>query len=178
MGVLQRSIHRLTGILLLLVVSGCAGYQIGGRTLYRPDIHTVRVEVFGADSHRRNLGERLTEAIVKEIELHSPYKVVQGDHADSVLTGRIVSERKQVIAENVDDEPRDIGTDLVVQVSWHDRRGGVLLQDASFALSPLSFSVFESAHFVPEGGQSLATAHQEALQRMARRVVAQMEAPW
>ncbi|MFV1963853.1 MAG: LPS assembly lipoprotein LptE [Pirellulaceae bacterium] len=163
---------------MLCGIAGCAGYQVGALSLYRPDIRTVRVEVFQSDSFRRNLGERLTEAIVKELERNSPYKVVQSSSADSVLTGRIVDERKQLIAENVNDEPREIGTDMVVQVRWHDRRGGVILQDTSFVLSPLSFVVAEGAKFVPEGGQSVSTAHQETISRLARQIVAQMEAPW
>ena len=40
---------------------GCAGYQVGHRSLYRPDIRTVHVPVVQSDSFRRYLGERLTE---------------------------------------------------------------------------------------------------------------------
>jgi hypothetical protein len=163
---------------MLCVVAGCAGYQVGANSLYRPDIRTVRVDVFHSESYRRNLGEQLTEAVVKELELNSPYKVVQSPLADSVLTGRIIAERKQVVAEDINDEPRDIDTEMVVQVSWHDRRGGVLLQDASFALSPLSFVAAGSANYIPEAGQSVTTAHQEALSRLARKIVSQREAPW
>jgi hypothetical protein len=163
---------------ILCGVVGCAGYQVGANSLYRPDIRTVRVEVFGSESYRPNLGEQLTEAVVKELELNSPYKVVQSPLADSVLTGHIINERKQVIAEDINDEPRDIDTEMVVQVTWHDRRGGVLLQDVSFALSPVSFAAAGSANYIPEGGQSVATAHQESLSRLARQIVSQMEAPW
>ena len=62
--------------LALIVLPGCAGYQIGNRSLYRPDIRTVHVPVVQSESFRRYLGERLTEAIVKEVELRTPYKVV------------------------------------------------------------------------------------------------------
>src|SRR5262245_35350210 len=69
-------------ILQSAILSGCAGYQIGNRALYRPDLRTVHVPVIQSDSYRRYLGERLTEAIVKEIELRTPYKVVGPDAAD------------------------------------------------------------------------------------------------
>ena len=46
----------------VILLSGCAGYQIGNRALYRPDIRTVHVPVVQSDSYRRYLGERLTEA--------------------------------------------------------------------------------------------------------------------
>ena len=78
---------------------GCAGYQLGNRSLYRPDIRTVHVPMVQSDSYRRYLGERLTEAVVKEIELQTPYKVVDSDSADSVLSVRLVSDSKRVLAE-------------------------------------------------------------------------------
>src|SRR5690349_15212075 len=97
---------------------GCAGYQIGNRALYRPDIRTVHVPVVQSDSYPRHLGERLTEAIVKEIELRTPYKVVDEASADSVLTVRLASDTKRVLANNKFSEPRDIETDFFIQTNW------------------------------------------------------------
>ncbi|MBC8351490.1 MAG: hypothetical protein H8E66_05855 [Planctomycetes bacterium] len=163
---------------LLAIATGCAGYQIGTRSLYRPDIQTVYVPMFESDSFRRNLGERLTEAVAKEIELKTPYKVVHRPDADSVLSARITSETKRVVSEQVDDIPRNLEADLAVQVNWYDRRGEYLMQDAQFNFSPVAFSVAQSADFTPEGGQSVATAHQEAIQRLAEQIVSQMESRW
>ncbi len=163
---------------LILVSGGCAGYQIGTRSLYRPDIQTVYVPMFESDSFRRNLGERLTEAVVKEIELKTPYKVVHRPDADSTLTARIVSETKRVVAEEINDIPRNIETDLAVQVNWYDQRGEHLIQDSRFPFSPVAFDVAQSADFTPEGGQSVATAHQEAIQRLAEQIVSRMESRW
>ena len=58
--------------LLGLTVLGCTGYQYGNQNLFRPDIRTVHVPIVHSESFRRGLGERLTEAIVKEIELRPP----------------------------------------------------------------------------------------------------------
>ncbi|MEX0818275.1 MAG: LPS assembly lipoprotein LptE [Pirellulaceae bacterium] len=165
-------------IAVVVMVTGCAGYQIGTRSLYRPDIRTVYVPMFETDSFRRNLGERLTEAVVKEIELKTPYKVVHHPNADSVLSARITSERKRVVAEQVNDIPRNIEADLAVQVNWYDRRGEYLMQDTSFNFSPVAFSAVQNADFTPEGGQSVATAHQEVIQRLAEQIVSQMESRW
>ena len=64
-----RPLHVLRGCFLLpLLFCGCAAYQIGNQSLYPLEIHTVAVPVFQSNSFRRNLGERLTEAVVKEIE--------------------------------------------------------------------------------------------------------------
>jgi hypothetical protein len=157
---------------------GCAGYQIGPRGLYRPDVRTVHVPMVQSDSYRRYLGEQLTEAIVKEIELRTPYKVVDADAADSVLQVRLVSEGKRVLAENRFDEPRDIETDFFLQVTWIDRRGDLILTPMGIPATPLMLNLGQQANFVPEGGQSLATAQQEAIQRLAQQIVGQMELAW
>jgi hypothetical protein len=161
-----------------LLACGCAGYQIGTRSLYRPDIRTVYVPMFQSDSLRRNLGERLTEAVVKEIELKTPYKVVHRADADSILTARIISDTKRVVAEDVNSIPRDIEADLTVQVDWSDHRGQYLMQDTNFNFSTIAFSAAQNANFIPEGGQSVATAHQEAIRRLAEQIVSQMESGW
>jgi len=72
----------------------------------------VHVPVIQSDSFRRYLGERLTEAVVKHIELRTPYKVVDSDSADSVLSVRLVSDSKKILSNNRFSEPRDIETDF------------------------------------------------------------------
>jgi hypothetical protein len=162
----------------LLAQSGCAGYQIGQRSLYRPDIRTVHVPMIRSNSFRRYLGERLTEAVVKEIELKTPYKVVDAAAADSVLNVELVSESKGVLAENRFDEPRDIETDFFIQVSWVDRRGDLIMSHSDVPSQPLLVNISQDANFVPEGGQSLATAQQESIRRLAEQIVGQMELAW
>ena len=112
--------------LLPLLFCGCAAYQIGNQSLYPLEIHTVSVPVFQSNSFRRNLGERLTEAVVKEIEKRTPYKVVNDPGADSVLTGRILSETKGVLVPDLTGDAREIEADMHVQVSWVDRKGRLL----------------------------------------------------
>ncbi len=84
----------LLAVLPLAAVAGCAAYHVGNASLFPPDIHTVFVPMFESDSLRRNLGEMLTEAVTKEIELRTPFKVVGTPNADSVLTGRITGDTK------------------------------------------------------------------------------------
>ena len=73
---IERSVIRRSGAvipvsvlaLLIAAAAGCADYRIGASSLYAPDIHTVYVPMFESDSFRRNLGERLTEAVMKELD--------------------------------------------------------------------------------------------------------------
>jgi hypothetical protein len=163
---------------LLVVFPGCAGYQLGQRSLYRPDIRTVHVPVIQSDSYRRYLGERLTEAVVKEIELRTPYKVVDSASADSVLSVRLVSDSKKILANNRFSEPRDIESDFFVQASWIDRRGDLIMSHDDIPAAPLLVNLGQQTNFVPEGGQSLVTSQQEAIQKLAQQIVGQMELAW
>ena len=153
---------------MLLVSTGCSNYRVGNQSLFRPDIRTVHVPIFESDTYRRYLGERLTEAVSKQIELSSPYKVVDSLTADSVLTGRVLSMRKSVLAETINDDPRNIEINFQIQVTWTDRRGNILMQRIYNA----------PASFIPEGGQSLATAQQQAIEQAARDIVTQMQVWW
>ena len=168
-------------ILLLLVgpalVMGCAGYQIGQKTLYQPDIRSVHVPIFESVSFRRNLAERLTEAVVREIESNTPYKIVSRSSADSQLTGKIIAETKDPIAENATDYPRVIETRLVAYVEWRRSNGEPLGRNAPLQI-PFALRAAEASQFIPEAGQSVATAHQDTIEKIARDIVAQMEMPW
>jgi hypothetical protein len=117
--------------------------------------------------------------VVKQIEVRTPYKVVSASNADSQLLGTIIYQRKRVLAENAFDEPRDLETEIVVEVSWIDRQGDALMQRIVDPTVPaLPIRIGQAVNFVPESGQSLATAHQEAIQKLARQVVDQMELRW
>src|SRR6188474_2344775 len=124
---MRRELYAALFAVPICLLVGCATYQVGQQGLYRPDIRTVHVAMIQSDSTRRNLGERLTEALVKEIELKSPFKVTDSGSADSVLTARLVSDSKRVLAETAFDDVRDIETDFFVQVSWVDRRGDLIM---------------------------------------------------
>lgn len=160
------------------VFTGCAGYQMGTKSLYRCDVKTIHLPMVQSDSYRRNLGEQLTEAIAKEIELSTPYSLVDADQADSILNVRLVSENKRVLAETKNDDVRDYETDFFVQMSWVDRRGDLIATGPRIPFAPTLVNISQTANFVPEGGQSLATAQKEALARLAAQIRGQMEAPW
>jgi hypothetical protein len=180
----QRSVgkFRILALVALLTtvpgISGCAGYRVGNQSLYRPDIRTVHVPVFQSESLRRFLGERLTEAVAKTIELQTPYKVVPHARADSVLEGRIFEESKYVITENANDEVRDIELETIVEVTWRGRGGQVLAGPFTYRLPNGFDRVGQAVHIIPEGGQSIVTGQQETFVRLADQIVASMEVPW
>ena len=159
------------------LLEGCVGYRIGNELLYPATIRTVYVPVFESDSFRRYLGERLTEAVIKEIELKTPYKVTGDSNADSILSGRITRETKRTLVLNRFHDPREVELGLEVQVRWLDRQSQ-LLRESSVPVPDELATIHETGGVVPEVGQSVATGHQQAIHRLAEQIVAMMEAPW
>jgi outer membrane lipopolysaccharide assembly protein LptE/RlpB len=151
----------------VVTIAGC-GYTLGTQTLH--DVRTVHVPVFQSDSHRRNLDYLLTEAVQREIRTRTSYRLEDAETADTILKGRIVEIRKSVLSENSYDDPRELQLMLGTEVTWIDRRSGQILHQQTFSVSNVSFA--------PEVGHSLATAQQEAAQRLASRIVDVLEAPW
>jgi hypothetical protein len=154
----------------LIPCAGCAGYRFGNNTLYAPNVRTVYVPIIQSDSFRTipniDIGERLTEAVCKEIEKRTPFKVVGDPAADSVLTARIVADTKRMVEMN-----------FQVLVTWADR-GGAVLASGGVPLPAASVDVGQAANLVPEYGRSVASTQQEMIIKMAQQIVGLMEEPW
>ncbi len=158
-------------IAVTVVASGCSSYHLGNQFLFRSDIRTVHVAVFESGSYRRFLGQRMTEAVIKQIANNTPLTITEPALANSFLTGRIVRDRKSVVGENFTDEPRSLEIDWRLEVEWTDRTGAPLMPRRSLRID-------RGVTFIPEGGQSLTTAQQQLIERLARDIVGQMELPW
>ena len=100
-------------------------YQFGARTLFPEGHETVYVPVFDSSSYRRELGEELTEAVIKEIERRSRYKVVSSPSADTVLRARSPPSRSTCSSRPSRAIPARSEVDLAVKVSWVDRAAKV-----------------------------------------------------
>jgi hypothetical protein len=166
--------------LLLVSLAGCLGlnYQFGARTLFPEGYETVYVPVFDSSSYRRGLAEELTEAVVKEIEKRSYYKVVASPSADTVLTGKITSESKHLLFQTLNSDPREVEVNLAVKVSWIDQRGKAVREIPSVPVPQAAVDIAAANGVVPEVGQSIATSHQTAIKRLAEQIVSLMEKPW
>lgn len=165
-------------LLVIVVISGCAGYQFGPRSLYRSDIRTVHVPIIRNDTFRHDVGVRLTEAVIREIESRTPYKVTGDPNADSVLTVRVLDEHKQVLTETAGDDPRALDAHLAIQAAWVDRSGGMLMQNRLLPGDALALTFTNQTRLVPEAGQSIESELQHAIDSLAQRIVAQMEMRW
>ncbi len=184
--------------LVALVLPSCTwdgNFTVLGYTT-RPNydtanIHTVRVPIFKNLTFQRGLEFDLTEAVVREIEAKTPFKVVgEGCSADTELTGTIVTATKTLLNRTQFNEVREAETLMAVQIYWRDLRTGEILSQPKLppgappppppppGAPPPTVLVQSLGHFIPELGQSLTTAHKENVDRLAVQIVSMMEAPW
>jgi hypothetical protein len=134
--------NRLSGLLVLAAIAcllpSCESgghFTIFGYTTqpnYDTCIKTVYVPIFNneviTDSVRRGIEVDLTKAVVREIELKTPYKVVSDRcRADTELIGRVVNLNKDVLNRNPLNEIREGQTTLTVEITWRDLRTGEIL---------------------------------------------------
>ncbi|EMI18940.1 putative membrane or secreted protein [Rhodopirellula maiorica SM1] len=173
-----RSILLLVVLLSLSIASGCSLYQYGPASLYRSDIRTVHVPIVRNETYRHDLGPRLSLAIVTEIESRTPFKVVSDPGADSTLLVVLTNENKNVLTETTSDDPRALDATLTARADWVSRRGEKLFQNTVAPQSGSAISFSQDSRFVPEAGQSIDTALQATIEKLAQRIVSQMELRW
>ena len=151
------------------------GFLVGcGYSTRRPfstDIQTIHVEMLHSKEFRRELEFRLTEAIVKRIQMDTPYRIAPRRTAQAVLSGEVLSVENRTFGDDFDlDLPREIGSTVVVRFRLQDlRTGEVLLERPRF--------VFQTS-YIPPVGETFTTGMTRALDGMAQQIVEAMESDW
>ena len=146
---------------------GC-GYS--AQQPFRDDIQTIHVEMLHSKEFRRELEFQLTEALVKRIEMDTPYTIAPRESADSVLSGEIMEVQQRVFGTDFDtDLPREKGVTLVMNWRWKDLRTG--------RLRDVPRQVYTTS-YVPPVGEELDTAMVRGLDGIAEQIVEAMEMEW
>ena len=144
------------------------GYS--SKPLYRSAYHTVAVPIFGNKDFRREWEFRLTEAIAKNIEYRTPYKVAATDKADTVLTGEITSIQENVLTQRTNTIlPRETQVTVIVDFTWKDRNGRILVERKGFN---------RAATEIMQTGERVTDATQLAVERLAAAIVDQLQSDW
>jgi hypothetical protein len=162
----------------LVGLPGCRMYQFGADALFPRSIQTVYLPIVRNNTFRHDLGVQLNDALVREIERRTPYKVTGDPNADSTLACQIVSESKQVLTETDTDDPRALDTVVAVKAQWTGRGGQLLMNNRLVPVEDPTISFGQEVRFVPEAGQSVDTANQRLVENLAERIVSQMEMRW
>ncbi len=171
--------------LVAAVVGGCSqdptkGYSLASQ--YDSGIKTVTVPIWtrGRNVFRRELEMRLTEAVIKKVELDTPYKVVDKRHADTELRGSIDVVGQRVLSFNPDNGlPREKEITMAVSFTWTDLRSGKVIKQVS--------NLRQAAVYIPPSSTPLDTSplnedffqgSEDTVNRLAQRVVEQMVSDW
>ena len=136
-------------------------YHLGNQYLFRSDIRTVHVAMFESDSFRRFLGQRMTEAVVKQIANNDPanhYRTGTGQQFFN--TGRIITRSKGRCWRKYHRRTSVAGRRMACGSSNGYRPCGCAA-DAKTIICDLIAAVT----FIPEGGQSITTAQQQLIQQ-------------
>jgi len=194
----------LACVLLSSCSSGSNDFCILGYTTqsqFARDIHTIRVPIFKNKTFVRGIEFELTEAVVKQIEVRTPWKVVGcGEDADTELMGTVVAVSKHDTLVNELNEIRQGEETVGVQLLWRDLRTGELLtrlptppplaevpqpgQQKPAVATPVPIQdtfgilVLRSSSFVPELGQSTSSARKQVVDDLAKQIVNMLETPW
>lgn len=169
------------GLMLIAVavlVAGCAsdpskGYVFG--STYDQGVRTVAVPIFDNTTYTPGLEQTLTEAIVRQIQTSTPWRIASRERADTVLTGVIDQAELGLLT-------RTRGTGLVqeqtltlrVDFAWRDNRTGeVRVERQRFSAT----STFVPARGIDgQGGERIEIGQRDAIDELAQAIVAELRA--
>ncbi len=78
--------------ILALMLSGCAGYQLGSnKPTHLQNVTKLYVPTFSNNSLEPRLAVLVTNAVIKQLQVHGAYQIVGKDEADATLKGKIDS---------------------------------------------------------------------------------------
>ena len=174
---MNRSFAFLTALFAACLLTGCAGYQIGNQSLYTANIQTIYIPMVKAPLFSPHLAERITEAVAKEVEFRTPYKVVQEYYADAVLNIEIVEYKQGINFKDKWGGPRQNNLEMKAKVELVNRRSLTPERSFEFSLDQEGV-VLGSGSMIPVAGQSTATQQQESIDKLARQIVNSLETPW
>ncbi len=168
----RRALVRPLEAVLLIAAAGLTGGC--GYSAQRPfpeGIQTVYVEMFESQEFRRDLEFQLTEALVKRIEMDTPYRIADRQVADTVFTGEILEVQQRGLGNSFrTNRPREVAATILLRYSWKDQRTGeILVERPRFAFT---------ASYIPDVGETFKKGMIRGLDQAAERIVETMETGW
>ena len=142
-------------------------------SLYPKQYQSIAIPIFQNSTMTRDVEFMLTDAIIKEIQVRSPYRVVDKHVAETLLTGTITSMKLSTLSRS-----RTTGLDnevlfkVVIDFEWFDQvNGNRIVGRKNFA---------SSAVFIPSrpSSEPLEIGQFAVVQQLASDIVDQMQASW
>lgn len=167
------SVHSSIRAFIMAAVFVAAGCGYNAKELFPAEYQTVAVPMFENKTFYRGIEMDLSEALVKEIEARTPYKVVQRGGAGTELTGTITAVEQDLVSRRASGGlPQEVEVIVVVDFAWKDLRTGQPIRDRQG---------FEAVgRYVPARpvGQPYEVAQHAAVEQLAEDIVSVMQAEW
>jgi hypothetical protein len=136
------------------------------------EVKTIAVFI-KSNTFRRDLQQMLTEAVIKEINLRTPYRVVASpENADALLTATITSDNKNLVVEAPTNFARELNATLTVNANFTHN------PPTDIEANRIPTLVSETLNFVPEVGQTTLSAYNQVVASIAKQLVDMMEQGW
>lgn len=160
----------------VLSLGGCAtdpnrGYSFA--SIHDRNIRTIAVPIFENNTYYSGLEVRLTEAIIKEIQRSTPWRVVRSSNAATTLSGHLTNvDVFQLSRQRETGLVQEEAVKLTVDFDWMDNRSGETL------VSRRQFTALAS--FVPHRGvgEPIERGQDAAINALARDIVASLQSDW
>ncbi|MBC8555071.1 MAG: LptE family protein [Candidatus Brocadiales bacterium] len=157
----------LCALVFLALISGC-GYTT--KSLISRNINSVYIPIFGNYTFRNGLEFELTKALKDEIMSRTKLGIAGIDDADTILTGKIIRVDEGATSSNAFDNLVESSISITVNFSLADRRTGRQL----IAVDGLT----GTGAIIITRGETINTGIQEAVERLATKIVYELEEKW
>ncbi|MEM1186580.1 MAG: LptE family protein [Planctomycetota bacterium] len=165
----------LVGVLTLSAVQVSCGYRWG--TTYSDDVRTVSVPIFENDTFITGIEADLADAIVKEIQSATPWRVTSAENADTMLSGAIQGSRLRTLSTGPDTGlVQEQALVYTVDFEWRDNRSGELLVERTNFQAASTFIPARGDDSSP--GERIELGSRAALEEMAQRIVGELRSSW
>ncbi len=168
---------RVTPLLVFVyLLVGCASDPTVGyssQSLYPKQWRTVAVPIFDNDTMSRDLEFMLTDAVIKQVQSRTPYRIATEKRADTLLTGTVRKvELRQLSQSRLTGLSEEVLVNVTIDFEWIDlRTGRRILGRENFG---------DSGLFVPSqpSSEPLAVGEFAVVQELATDIVDEMQAAW
>lgn len=152
--------------IVVLCVSAC-GYRLDGT--FPAEHRTVSVDVFENRTFVPELGADVAEAVAREIQTRTPYRIAGVERSDTVLTGVVRRVEQDLLSRTPTTSlPQEVEVRVRIDFTWTDARTGAVLASAE--------GLEQVGRFVPPGtvGERVEVGDRQAIDRLAADVVSLM----
>ena len=116
------------GLVAAAVLAGCATDPTEGwstASVWSTDVRTVAVSMFENSTFNRDFAFEFMDALIKEIEARTPYKVTARGRADTIVTGRIRSvDHRELSKSSLTGLSEEVTVSVTIDLTWTDFRTG------------------------------------------------------